>query len=85
METQTDFCRLNGSAVGGLRRWFLMKQDLTHEPSNECYIVEMDGIAKANYRIFVKALKASLQLKQEFPNSSVKLRDADKVLSLRAH
>ena len=31
----------------------------------------------AEYRIFVKALKASLQLKQEFPNCSVKLREAD--------
>jgi hypothetical protein len=54
-----------------------MKQDLAHDPSDECYIVEMDGIAKANYPIFVKALKASLQLKQEFPDSSVNLRDAD--------
>ena len=54
-----------------------MKDDLVHGPTHECYIVEMDGIAKANYRIFVKALKASLQLKQEFPDSRVKLRDAD--------
>jgi len=39
--------------------------------------VEVDGIAKAEYRIFVKALKAGLQLKQELPNSRVKLRDVD--------
>ena len=62
-----------------------MKQDLAHDPSHECYIVEMDGIAKANYPIFVKALKASLQLKQEFPDSSVKLRDADEDTSLHTH
>ena len=35
-----------------------------------------DGIAKAEYPIFVCALKASLQLKQELPNCRIKLRDA---------
>ena len=35
--------------------------DLSHER----YIVEVDGIAKAEYPIFVCALKASLRLKQE--------------------
>ena len=62
-----------------------MKQDLAHDASHECYIVEMDGIAKANYPIFVKALKASLQLKQEFPDSSVKLRDLYENAPLRSH
>jgi hypothetical protein len=62
-----------------------MKQDLADESSHECYIVEMDGIAKANYGIFVKALKASLQLKREFPDSSVKLRDTDENTSSRTH
>ena len=62
-----------------------MKQDLAHAPSDKSYIVEMDGVAKANYPIFVKALKASLQLKQEFPDSSVKLRDADENASLHTH
>jgi hypothetical protein len=36
----------------------------------------VDGIAKAEYPIFVKALKASLKLRQELPNCRVKLRDA---------
>jgi len=49
-----------------------MRNDLAHER----YIVEVDGIAKAEYPIFVCALKASLQLKQERPNCRVKLRDA---------
>jgi hypothetical protein len=39
------------------------------------YVVEVDGIAKAEYPIFVKALKAGLQLRQELPNCRVKLRD----------
>jgi hypothetical protein len=51
-----------------------MRNDLATDHSNERYVVE-DGIAKAEYRIFVKALKAGLQLKQELPNSRVKLRD----------
>ena len=53
-----------------------MRNDLATDLSRERYIVEVDGIAKADYPIFVKALKASLQLKQELPNSRGKLRDA---------
>jgi hypothetical protein len=30
----------------------------------------VDGRAKAEYRIFVKALTAGLQFKQEFPNNT---------------
>jgi len=54
-----------------------MKNALANDPSHEGYVVELDGIAKFEYRVFVKALSAGLQLKQEFPNSRVKLRDAD--------
>jgi hypothetical protein len=53
-----------------------MISDLATDLSHERYVVEVDGIAKAEYPIFVKALKASLQLRQELPNSRVKLRDA---------
>jgi hypothetical protein len=52
-----------------------MTNDPAIDTSHEGYIVEVDGIAKAEYPIFVNALKASLQLKQELPNSRVKLRD----------
>ena len=52
-----------------------MKIEIANEPPHERYVVEVDGQAKAEYRIFVKALKAGLQLKQEFPNSHIKLRD----------
>ena len=54
-----------------------MQTKLANDSSPERYVVEIDGIAKSEYSVFVKALKASLQLKQEFPHSSVKLRDAD--------
>jgi hypothetical protein len=62
-----------------------MKNELANDPS-ERYVVEIDGMAKSEYCVFVKALTAGLQLKQEFPNSSVKLRDSSYEKSpLRAH
>ncbi len=57
-----------------------MSSALANDPSQERYIVEIDGIAKFEYRAFVKALSVSLQLKQEFPTSIVKLRDAIELL-----
>jgi hypothetical protein len=54
----------------------LMRNDFATAQSVERYVVEVDGQAKAEYEIFVKALKAGMQLRQEFPNSDVKLRDA---------
>lgn len=49
-----------------------MRNDPATDLSHECYVVEVDGIAKAQCRIFVKALRAGLQLEQELPNSRVK-------------
>jgi hypothetical protein len=54
-----------------------MRSDFATDLSHERYVVGVDGIAKAEYRIFVKALKAGLQLKQELSNSCIKLRDVD--------
>ena len=54
-----------------------MKNDHAADLTHERYVVEIDGVTKSEYCVFVKALTACLQLKQEFPNSSVKLRDAD--------
>jgi hypothetical protein len=62
-----------------------MKNELANDPSHERYVVEIDGIAKSKYCVFVKALTAGLQLKQEFPNISVKLRDSYEKAPLRAH
>ena len=58
---------------------------LTKDLSHERYVVKVDGIAISEYRVFVKALKASLQLKQEFPHSSVKLRESYEKVPLLAH
>ena len=62
-----------------------MQTKLANDLSPERYVVEIDGIAKSEYSVFVKALTASLQLKQEFPHSSVKLRDADEKAPLHAY
>jgi hypothetical protein len=59
-----------------------MKNALANNHSHERYVVEVDGVVKCEYRVFVKALTASLQLKLEFPNSSIKLRDADENTSI---
>ena len=56
-----------------------MQTKLANDSSRERYVVEIDGITKSEYSVFVKALTASLQLKHDFPHSSVKLRDADDV------
>ncbi len=53
-----------------------MNSALANDPSQERYIVEIDGVAKFEYRVFVEALSVSLELKKEFPTSSIKLRDA---------
>jgi hypothetical protein len=49
-----------------------MKNDHAADLTCERYLVEVDGLMTAEYQ-----LKASLQLKHEFPNCSVKLREAD--------
>ena len=62
-----------------------MKTELTNDFSSERYVVEIDEIAKSEYCVFVQALTAGLQLKQKFPNSRVKLRDAEEETPGRAH
>ena len=62
-----------------------MKNDLANDSSCERYLVEIDGITKSEYSVFVKALTASLQLKQEFPHSAIKLRDADEKAPVHAY
>jgi hypothetical protein len=43
----------------------------------EKYIVEVDGKYESEYRTFMGALRAGLELKQKFPQSQVKLQDAN--------
>jgi hypothetical protein len=55
-----------------------MQTDLAHKQNQsfETYVIEIDGVPRAEYHIFVEALHAGLQLKHDFPRCSVKLRDA---------
>ena len=62
-----------------------MKTELTNDSSSERYVIEIDGMPKSEYCVFVKALTAGLQLKQEFPNSRVKLRNAEEEAPKHAH
>jgi hypothetical protein len=41
------------------------------------YVPQMDGKVKSAYRRFVDALRAGLELKQMYPQSDVKLFDAN--------
>lgn len=56
-----------------------MQTDLAHKhnQSSETYVIEIDGVPRAEYHIFVDALHAGLQLKHDFPKCSVRLRDAN--------
>jgi hypothetical protein len=54
-----------------------MENALATDPSHEGYVIEIDGIPRFEYRVFIKALSVGLQLKHDFPNCRVKVRDAD--------
>ena len=43
--------------------------------SPEHYVVEIDGKIRSVYEIFIEALKAGMELKQEFPHSRIKVHD----------
>ena len=40
----------------------------------EHYVVEIDGKIRSVYEIFIEALKAGMELKQEFPHSRIKVQ-----------
>jgi len=62
-----------------------MKNELANDPGTERYIVEIDGIATLEYRVFIRALTAGLRLKRDLPHSDVKLRETGKDAAPRAH
>ena len=43
--------------------------------SHGSYILQIDGEVRSAHRRFIDALKAGMQLKQEFPHCDVKVRD----------
>jgi hypothetical protein len=62
-----------------------MKNALGNDPSSECYVLEIDGVPQLEYRVFVQALSAGLQLRRDFPNRRVKLRSANEGTSVPKH
>jgi hypothetical protein len=62
-----------------------MQSDFAKGLPAERYVIEIDGVAQAEYPIFVKALKAGFQLKQEFPSSTVRLLDVAESSSAPSH
>ena len=51
-------------------------QKSSHQPK-EGYILEIDGKFESEYGTFTRALKAGLELRQKFPQSQVKVHDAN--------
>ena len=53
----------------------LMKTDVTpHQGLHESYVLQIDGRVKSSHRRFVDALRAGLQLRDQFPNHNIKVR-----------
>jgi len=48
----------------------------SHNPSDEYFVLKMDGHLKSTHRRFIDALKAALELKNQFPTHDVKVRAA---------
>jgi hypothetical protein len=46
----------------------------THSLPHEYYVLQIDGRAKSGHRRFVDALRAGLQLKDQFPHRDIKVR-----------
>jgi hypothetical protein len=51
-------------------------QNSSHQPK-EGYVVEIDEKFESEYVTFTGALKAGLELRQRFPQSQVKVHDAN--------
>jgi hypothetical protein len=62
-----------------------MKDALASDSSCESYVVEIDGVPKFEFRVFAKALFAALQLRQDLPHCTVKVRSADEGTSIPKH
>jgi hypothetical protein len=63
---------------GGDRRGSFMKTaNFSDVRRHESYVLEIDGKIKSEYEIFVEALKAGLKIKQQFPQSDVKVHNVN--------
>jgi hypothetical protein len=60
-----------------------MTDALPTENRSECYVIEVDGVPKFEFRIFVQAVSAALLLRSDFPRCTVKLRSTCQINGLR--
>jgi hypothetical protein len=51
----------------------LMKNGIAAHPHHVCYVLRIDGRLSSKYRRLVEALRAGLQLKDQFPQHDVKV------------
>jgi hypothetical protein len=62
-----------------------MKDAPASDSPAESYVLEVDGIPKFEYRVFVQALAVALQLRHDLPNCIVKLRASKDSTSAPKH
>src|SRR5262249_10544400 len=51
----------------------LMKYGIATHPHHVCYVLRTDGRLNSKHRCFVDAVRAALQLKDQFPQHDVKV------------
>ena len=54
-------------------------------PSDEYYVLQINGEVKSCHRLYVDAITAALQLRRQFPLSIIKVRDADELTRSETH
>jgi hypothetical protein len=54
-----------------------VKHDLPNNASHDEYLVQIDGITASEHLGFVEALKVGLTLRQQHPQSEVKVRETE--------
>ena len=59
-----------------LERRRIFVQNPSHQPV-EGFVLEIDGKFESEYGTFMGALRAGLELRQKFPQSQVKVHDAN--------
>jgi hypothetical protein len=65
-------------SVSGREMGYLMKSGIaTHSLPDEHFVLQMDGRVKSQHRRFVDALRAGLQLRDQFPHHDIKVRAAE--------
>jgi hypothetical protein len=47
---------------------------ITQNPQHDCFILQINGRARSQHRRFIDALRAGLQLKDQFPQCDIKVR-----------